>query len=49
MKKQKPWYRKVRLPQIRQTGGPQKLIKGGPHDRNKEKEKARREIKAELN
>ena len=43
-------YLRVRLPAIKVAGGGvHKSGKGGPHDRNKEKEKIRREVKAELN
>jgi len=47
-KNPKPVYLRVRLPQIRQTGGAHQPGKGGPHRRSQDKEKARREIKAEL-
>lgn len=46
-KKQKPVYLRVRLPQIRQTGGVHTADKGGKHRRGREKENTRREIKAE--
>jgi len=49
MKKQKPAYRRIRLPQIRQTGGVHQAEKGGKYRRSKESQKVRREIKAELN
>lgn len=50
MKKQnkKPAYRRVRVPLMRQTGGPMASKVGGPHNRRQEKEKTRKEIKAEL-
>ena len=46
-KKQKPVYLRVRLPQIRQTGGVHQPEKGGKHRRGQEKEKTRKEIEAE--
>lgn len=47
MKKQKPAYRRIRLPQIRQTEKVVPAEKGGRHNRNREKENVRREIRAE--
>ena len=47
-KKPKSVYLRIRLPKIPQTGGMHVPEKGGKHRRGKEKEKTRREIKAEL-
>lgn len=47
-KKLKPVYLRVRLPKIEKTGGAHVPAKGGKYRRGKEKEIARREIKAEL-
>jgi|GEM_PF-4698763 len=44
MKKTKPLYRKIRLPLPAKTGGAHVPGKGGKYRRQKEKEKARREI-----
>lgn len=46
-KKQKSIYLRVRLPQIRQTGGFHRSDKGGKYRRDQEKEKIRKEIVAE--
>jgi len=40
---------KVRLPAIRQTGGAHQAARGGKYRRGSEKDKTRREIRAELN
>lgn len=47
-KKLKPMYLRVRLPVISKTGGTHEPSKGGKHRRNREKEKTRQEVKAEL-
>ncbi len=41
-------YLRVRLPMIEKTGGAHTPEKGGKYRRNKEKEKARREARAEF-
>jgi len=48
-KKQKPAYLRIRLPAIKVAGGgAHQSAKGGKYRRSQEKEKARREIGAEL-
>jgi len=48
-KKIKPVYLRIRLPKIEKTGGAHQPDKGGKYRRNKERDIARKEIKAELN
>jgi len=48
MKKVKPVYLRIRLPKIEKTGGVHQPAKGGKYRRTKEREKSRRDIKAEL-
>ena len=47
-KKVKPVYLRIRLPKIEKTGGVHQPDKGGKYRRTKEKQKSRREIKAEF-
>ncbi len=47
-KKVKPVYLRIRLSPIRQIGGTHQPLKGGKYRRGSEKEKVRRDIKAEL-
>ena len=49
-KKQKPAYRRIRLPAIKRAGGgAHQPDKGGKYRRGREKEKMRHEIEAERN
>ena len=47
-KKVKPVYLRIRLPKIEKTGGAHQPAKGGKYRRGKEKEKSRKDIRAEL-
>lgn len=48
IKKVKPVYLRIRLPKIEKTGGAHQPAKGGKYRRGKEKDKSRRDIRAEL-